>query len=287
MTITDGQIEAGLTPLPVPTTGDSATIYELGGLRLRGAGDAGLDDLGENEGQEDEAAGDGRSPLELAMSPRAIELTVSVVAKPDPAISDPSDEDVAEAFAASLHEIKKVMALLPHRQGERLLRWRRLGEPARRLMVQPALGRSLQLIGNIDGAEGKVDRQVLWNMVAKLRLTAADPIITSDLHHGAVFTAGQTQTIHNAGVLAAVQPTNWWLEAPAGTVIENLDTGEYVNFPAGPVTVGRDRLISGPDGTYGQCSGRAGAFFPQWPVLYPGDNHIKATKACTLYWRDT
>lgn len=241
--------------------------WELGGLALPVCepGDEGLDDVSELLDDSDaDGTGDGSPPGQQVLSPRGITISVELP---------------ATDFATHLAELRKVMAPLPDRRATRLLRWRRIGEVAKRIAVQPAVGRALSVPG---------DRQRIQyeGGVITLRLTAPDPIILSDELHSEPFAAGQTRTIHNAGSLTAVLPSAWSLSAPGAVVLENLDHGEYVRFPKGPVTVARRRAITAP-GTYGLCYGPGGTLLPRWPLLRPGNNTIRASAPCTLSWRDT
>ncbi len=265
-------LEVDLEELP----DDGENHWELGGLTLEVTtdGDEGLDDLAENEGEDQDAAGDGTISGEQWLASRPVGLTVRIAA-PDGTATD----ETAAAFAASLHELRVVMSLLPDRTATRLLRWRRVGEPAKRIAVRPAKGRALTVPGDV--------RRLAYDHAdAVLRLEAPDPVVLSDEYHEYVFEAGETATITNAGSFTAVQPSAWWLSADVPVTIENLDHDEYVRFPSGPVTVGRNYDISAPV-SGNLCYGPGSTLYPRWPLLRPGDNTIKASAACTFRWRDT
>lgn len=261
-------LEAGLGAL------DEGT-WELGGLALRvaTAGDDGLDDVAELEGEDADGAGDGAIAGDQRLSSRPIDLQLSF----EPLTGEVTDE-MHSTLAAQIDELRKVVSPLPDRSQTRLLRWRRRGEPAKRIAVRPARGKPLTLPGDWR-------RLTAAQVTPKLRLEAPDPVILSDEYHTVTFTAGETKIIANAGSFCAVLPGSWWLAADGPVVIENLDHGEYVQFPVGPVTVTRSREIVAS--SYGLCYGPASTLFPRWPLLRPGDNTIRASAPCTFNWRDT
>lgn len=265
-------LEEGLDPL-------AEGQMELGGLRFRQdeRGDKGLDEIPEVGGDTVEAAGDGDSIGDQRYEAGDIELNIKIT--PDDG-SGPVQPDDHVAFGEFLNELRKVMALLPDRQQPRLLRWRRTGEVAKRLWVLPAHGKPLLVPGD-------QKRQAFANAVAVARLTAPQPIITSDELHEHTFEAGETFEVVNAGSQTMVQPTAWSLSAPGPVTIEHLDyPAEYLRFPAGPLTVSPDYDIVAP-GSFGIVYGRASSWHPTWIVLRPGPNQIKASAPCTLYWRDS
>lgn len=269
-------IEEGLDDLEL----EDGPVWELGGLRLHigDAGDEGLDDVAELEGEDEDAAGDGTVAGWQRLASRPITLNPTV----NPAAIVPAPEDPLLAVEQVLDELRKVVSPLPNRRQARLLRWRRGAGPAKRIAVRPAKGQPLQ----IPGGRSRVS---YGQFGVTLRLEAPDPVILSDHFHTETFTAGETKTIVNAGSFTAVRPGAWWLTAPGGVTIENLDFDEYVRFPSGPLTVSRTRDIvsSVEDYSSGICYGPGDSLFPRWPLLRPGDNTIKASAACTLYWRDT
>lgn len=253
--------------------------WELGGLRfdrLAEAGDEGLDDLPEIEDDASDAALDGLVGGQQRLGPRSI--VINRWYEPVPVDGDESDR--AAAIAAELDALREVVSPLPDRAATRLLRWRRRGEPAKRIAVRPAVGKPLEVPGD--------RRRLLYDQAAvRVRLTAPDPVALSDEYHQVTFEAGETIEIVNAGSFTAVLPTAWWLTAPGAVAIEHLDfPDEYIRFPTGPVTVSRGLTIDAP-GKFGLCWGRGSDEFPKPPLLRPGVNHIKASAPCTFNWRDT
>lgn len=262
-------LEPGLDPL-------DEFRWELGGLlwdRIGEQGDDGLDDTAELEGDDAESAGDGETPGDQRLSPR----TVSFQAWCD---GDGTADEAMADLAGKLQALRLVMSPLPDRRASRLFRWRRIGEPAKRLWVRPSEGRALKIPGD--------RRRLLDGQAAcDLRLVASDPVIVSDEFHTVSFSAGQTREIVNAGSFTAVQPIAWWITAPGPVALEHLDfPDEYIRFPTGPVTTTPRLAIDAP-GAYGLCNGRSGSDFPQWPLLRHGVNRIKASAPCTFHWRDT
>ncbi|HRW40515.1 MAG TPA: hypothetical protein P5193_03115 [Microthrixaceae bacterium] len=263
--------------------------WELGGRRLKltERGDEGLDDLAEVENDAEDATGDGEAPGEARLAARPITLYSFVHAPGDYHVStnptglDPSAPNDPAVFSAALDEIRMALGLLPNRAGTRLLRWRRAGEVAKRIAVVPAVGKPLA----VPGGQARV-AEADPSTELTLRLTAPDPVILSDDLHSHTFAAGETFTVVNAGTFTAILPCAWSLVSAGPVTIENLDFDEYVRFPAGPVTVSRDRE-SVATGAYCEYYGPGDAWFPRWPLLRPGDNTIRASAACTLYWRDT
>ena len=266
-------LEAGRTALEEGT-------WELGGLGLPAAGigvvyDDGLDDVGEVEGEGEDLAGDGTTPGHLRLTSRPVTLGLSTRA-PSTSDEDPFGD---ESYADLMHQLRIVCSLPPNRTGSRLLRWRRHGEIAWRLWVQPGPGKPL----TVPGDEARI---VYNNADLVVRATAPNPVIVSDELHTVTFSAGETKSIENLGSLTAVFPWAWSLSAPGAVTLEHLDFDEYVRFPAGPVTVSTDGEIVAP-GTYGLAYGPAGSIGPRMPLLRPGVNHIRASAACTFSWRDT
>lgn len=264
-------LEAGLTALPAV---DDVGIYLLDGHELHpvhGSSIEGLEDTGEVEVDGDGAgAGDGEAAGRMRLGPRAVTF--------------PHTHKNGEmTFAEDLHELRLRLAPTPSRSGAgslRLFRWRMPGEYAKRLWYRPAVGKALMVPGDA--------QRLLWGEGARvIRIVAPDPVVVSDEFHSVTFAAGQTRTITNEGFMAS--KVSWWLEgAPAGTAIEHLDfPNEYVRFPNGPVTTTPSRGVYGPAGTYGVVKGRGSTSLFQWPMLRPGPNQIKASKACTFYWRHT
>lgn len=255
---------------------------ELGGLKLRMAADDtddGLDDVSEVEGEDDEGGLDGGPAISLELKPRPITLRVY------PQIGPTDLLTAAEVYALWANELRKVMSPLPDRAQTRTLRWRRPGEVTKRIEVQPAVGRALQM------PTGRSALQYFNpDQPATLRLTAPDPVVLSDAVHSETFTAGQTKTLVNAGSFTAVSPMAWALASPAGTgglIVEHLDFGEYIAFPARPLLISRQQGIYGPAGTYGVAYGRDLSPFPSWPVLRPGNNSIRCSAPATIQWRDS
>jgi len=265
-------LEPGLDPMEM-------FEWELGGLRWNAVhedGDEGLDDIAETEDDAADAGLDGITGGRQRLTARPITIN-RWFAPPD---ADGDEAARAVELAAELDALKVVMSPLADRSALRLLRWRRRGEPAKRIAVKPATGKPLTIPG---------DRRKLLNDRARvvMRLTAPDPVILSDEYHQVTFTAGQTHTIVNAGTFEAVQPIAWWLTSEVPVTIEHLDfTDEWIRFPVGPVTVGRDLSIDAPN-AYGLCFGRDSDPFPLWPILRPGANRIRASAPCTFSWRDT
>jgi len=253
--------------------------WDLGGYPLAGDGDLGrgmayddgLDDVGEVDGDDQDAAGDGSIMAYQRLASRAITLGVSTATGTDD-----------EAFAEIMADLAQVVNLLPDRtNGTRILRWRRNGEVAKRITYRPARGKPLDIPGD--------EERILYNSAGiVVRLEAADPIIVSDTLHSITFTAGETLNLVNEGTLTAPLPMAWNLTAPGGVTITHDDyPDETITFPStGSLTVSRTRRITAP-GTFGVCHGPDGTLFPRWPLLRPGDNHITASAACTIEWRGT
>lgn len=251
--------------------------WDLGGYPLVGDGslgigvkyDDGLDDVGEVDGDDQDAAGDGSIMAKQRLASRAITLAVS--------ISTGSDD---EAFAGHLADLAQVVNLKPDRtNGTRVLRWRRKGEVAKRIIYRPARGKPLEPTNE--------EYRLLYNNAdAVIRLEAADPVIVSDVKHSITFTAGETLNLVNEGTFTAPMPLGWSLSADTTVTLTHEDyPDETITFPStGSLTVHRDRKITST-GTYGLCYGPDGTLFPRWPLLRPGDNAITASAACTIdYW---
>jgi hypothetical protein len=255
--------------------------YELGGLRFKigDAGDEGLDDIPEVEGDDEAGAGDGAHPAYQRLASREIKLTI-------PIAENGTGDTVEERFAQFLHQLRIVLSPLPDRYATRLLRFRRLGEVAKRIAVRPATG---QKPLTVKGADGTARARLQFShAVAEVYLEAFEPAILSDLLHREELVANTPTEIVNAGSFCSVLPTNWALDY-AGTaplVLEHLDFDEYMRFPAGPLTVSTRLEIEGP-GTYGLVYGPGGQVLVDPILLRPGANSIRASQACTFDWRDT
>lgn len=272
-------LETGLTALTEGTWELGAVLAGDGtaqpGIELAMAedGDEGLDDVAEVEDDAEDAAGDGTAAAEQRLSGRPINLSVKIQPATGPVLGDHAE------FANVLNELRKVLSPLPDRTQTRLLRWRRPGEPAKRIAVLPATGRPLQVPGDWRRIVGAF-------AIAKVRLAAPNPIIESDELHSHTFTAGSTATITNDGSITAVLPTSWQLTSAVPVTLENVDFDEYVRFPVGPVTVSQRRVVDA-SGSFGIYYGPGGTWFPRWPLIRPGDNEFRASAACTLSWRDS
>ena len=251
--------------------------WELGGLRYGDitapdpdlglcptvTGDEGLDDVSELLAEDTPLNGDGSVAAFGRLAPRAITLRVGYAG---------TDEGLAAALAA----LRMVISPLPNRRATRWLRWQRVGEPAKRIAVQPAVGKPL----TVPGDEARLKYGTAKEIV--IRLTAPDPVILSDVRHDEEFTAGETVTCVNAGTFTALHPCGWEATFPGACTIENLDHGEGVSFSAG-ATVSRDRSL-----TAGVASRPNGRLLPLWPLLRPGDNDIRVSGgSATFSWRDT
>lgn len=257
-------LEPGLTAL---TEGQ----WELGGFLFgEGSticaaepGDEGLDDVSEVVAEDQASGGDGSVPSFPRLAPRDITLHIGFTG-------------TMSALADLLDAVREVCSPLPNRQGTRLLRWRREGEVAKRIEVQPAVGKPLA----VPSGSARLVHGVAKDIV--IRLTAPDPTILSDVVHEESFSSGATITCVNAGTFTAWHPTAWNATFPAAMTIENVDYSEAVSFSAA-ATVGRDRSLSA-----GTCSRPGGLLIPRWPLMRPGDNDIKATGgSMTFQWRDT
>lgn len=250
--------------------------WELGGLPLRIAepGDEGLDDITEVEpGDDTDSTADGEPSAAQRLAARSIVLNVGLSNLPAGSLSG------AEVFARELNELRKVLSPLPNRRATRMLRWRRIGEPAKRLLVQPA---TRPLV--VPGDRARISWQHADHLV--IRLEAPDPIVLSDEYHEHVFSGAGTTTIDMAGSFTAVNPTAWWLTSPGPVTVENVTYGEYVRFPSA-VTVSRNREVIGSGGTYSLAYGPGSTLFPRWPLIRPGEQTIRVSAPCTLRWRDT
>jgi hypothetical protein len=157
--------------------------WELGGLRWGDidpetglcpttTGDEGLDDVSELLAEDTPLNGDGSVAAFGRLAPRAITLRVGYSG---------TDEGLADMLDA----LRKVISPLPNRRATRLLRWQRLGEPAKRIAVQPAVGKPL----TVPGDEARLKYGTAKEIV--IRLTAPDPVILSDVRHDEAFTAGR------------------------------------------------------------------------------------------------
>lgn len=249
--------------------------WELGGFRwgedvdpdtgvcVAEAGDEGLDDVSELLAEDTPLNGDGSTTTSGRLAPRPINLWLGFSGTPEEL------EDVLDA-------IRLVTSPLPNRHATRLLRWRRAGGVAKRIAVQPAVGKPLIVPS---GYARLVQGQAV---PIQVRLTAHDPVILSDLRHDEDFTSGETVNCVNAGTFTAVHPCAWSATFPGAVTVENLDHGEGVTFSEA-ATVERDRSL-----TAGLASRPNGRLLPRWPLLRPGDNDIRATGgAMTFSWRDT
>lgn len=264
-------LDPGLTPL-------EEHEWELGGLKLKivEPGDEGLDDLPEVEPEDDtDSVADGEPTSRQRLAPRSITLNVGLSNLPAGLLTGP------EVFAHELNELRKVLSPLPNRRATRLLRWRRIGEAPKRLIVQPGT-RPLTTPG---------DRaRISWQHAERLviRLEAADPIIQSDEYQEHTFSGPfpSTLSVDMAGSFTAVNPTAWSLTSPGAVTLENVTYGEFVRFPAS-ATVSRNREVIGGSGTYSLAYGPGSTLFPRWPLLRPGVQTIRASAPCTFRWRDT
>lgn len=249
--------------------------WELGGFRWGDAvdpdtglcttktGDEGLDDVSELLAEDTPLNGDGSVAAFGRLAPRAITLRVGFTG-------------TNEELAAMLDALRAVISPLPNRRATRWLRWQRIGEPAKRIAVQPAVGKPLTVPGD--------EARLVYGTAKEIqiRLTAPDPVILSDVRHDETFTAGSTITCVNAGTFTALHPCAWSATFASAVTIENLDYGEGVSFSTG-ATVDRDRSL-----TAGICSRPDGRLLPRWPLLRPGDNDIRITGgSATFSWRDT
>lgn len=246
-------------------------------LELTGAGDKGLDDTAEIEKDQQDAPRDGDAQSELRIGSREIELETHLLTG-DGIVTDGDHDE----FAAALQELRLAVGVFPDRTLPRLLRWRRIGEVTKQIMVEPAVGKPL-------GVPGDWNRQIQAAAEIGIRLTAPDPVILSDAVHTHTFTAGETFEVVNAGSHTAIGPTSWSLESDVPVTIENLTYGESVTFPYGPVTVNRQQHIEYPDedDAYGLCFGPLSTDFPRYPYLRPGSNMIRASAVCVLSWQDS
>ena len=250
--------------------------WELGGFRwgdldeeddtgvcAAEAGDEGLDDVSELLAEDTPLAVDGSTAAFGRLAPRPISLWLGFSGTPEEL------EDVLDA-------LRLVTSPLPNRRATRLLRWRRIGGVAKRIAVQPAVGKPITVPS---GYQRLLQGQVV---PIQIRLTAPDPVILSDVRHDEAFTAGSTITCVNAGTFTALHPCGWEATFPGACTIENLDHGEGVSFSAG-ATVSRDRSL-----TAGVASRPNGRLLPLWPLLRPGDNDIRVSGgSATFSWRDT
>lgn len=260
-------------------------VWELGGLALDVTvdGDEGFDDVGEIDGDDQEANLDGMVPGELRLSSREVQVTTGI-ATGGPGVDD--FDTAHESFAATLQSLREVMAPLPDRTAMRILRFRRLGEVAKRIYVRPSRGRPLTVPGDEARLKFGSTDQIM------LRLNAPDPIIYSDVLHTETFTANETIQIDNLGSLTS-RLLVWSVEAAGTVTITHEDyPDEEITFPSsGAVTVSRTPGTVTPeidaDGTYGLAHGPGSSLFPRWPLLRPGPNNITASAACTFAWRDT
>lgn len=253
--------------------------WELGGLPLlvQEQGDEGLDDVAEIEADDSDTAGDGLVAGIQRLASREVTLNLWI---------EGVDGNHTE-FATKLDELRKVVSPLPDRTALRILRWKRQGEPAKRLWVRPAPGKPLEIPGN----RARLQFANTGQAPVVVRLEAPDPVVYSDVSHSLTWTveeaaAHEIKSVVNAGSFCAVQPCAWNLTAPGPCQISHVGFEETIAFPAGPVTVSRTREILSPSG-YGVVYGPGSTLFPRWPLLRPGINLIRADKACTFHWRDT
>lgn len=251
--------------------------WELGGLKLSVSepGDEGLDDVPELEGDDQDMAGDGSVAGFQRLASREVTLHLWIAG---------TDGDHDE-FVSKLEELREVAAPLPDRTACRLLRWKRIGEPAKRLWVRPARGKAL----DVPGGRARLQFANTSDEPIVLRLEAPDPVIYSDVLHTLEWTdeeAHEIKSVVNAGSFTAVQPCAWSLTAPGPTQISHVGFSETLAFPTGPVAVSRSREITTPS-SYGVVYGPGSSLFPRWPLLRPGENLMRADRACTFQWRDT
>jgi hypothetical protein len=168
--------------------------WELGGLRYGDitapdpdlglcptvTGDEGLDDVSELLAEDTPLNGDGSVAAFGRLAPRAITLRVGYAG---------TDEGLAAALAA----LRMVISPLPNRRATRWLRWQRVGEPAKRIAVQPAVGKPLTVPGDEARLKYASAREIV------IRLTAPDPVILSDVRHDEAFTAGRRSPASTPG----------------------------------------------------------------------------------------
>ncbi len=271
-------LEEGLDPVPTPFA------WVLDGLDLDDefgvVYDEGLEGF-EVENEDGDTAADGSAMGWQRLTSRHVTLGISVA--PEGA----SDAERATAIDAALDTLEQRVNPLPNRNsGLRMLRYRRSGGPAKRLYYRAANGQALSIVG--DEARIKFNRADVV-----IRLDCPDGIRVSDEYEDITFTAGQTRTVTNAGTLAAVGPVGYTLTASSTLRLQNLTYGGDITFqsPGGALTVSRTYEIhgtaTGGGRTWGLCTGTGGRPVVDPVVLYPGDNSIKASAACTLRKWDT
>jgi hypothetical protein len=257
--------------------------WDLGGYRVLDSDAIGvvyddkLDSVGEVTADDADGPGDGITPGLLRIESRAPVLGLSVVAQ------EATEADMDAAMRDVLHDLRLVLTPLPDRyNGLRLLRWRRKGEPAKRLWYRPGPGEPLTIPGD--------QARILYNAADVLcHIEAPDPTIYSDLLHTVTLTAGDEIEVVNAGSLCPREPNLGWslsCSNPAGLTLTNVTHGATWKFPAGPVTVSPQLDIVAP-GTYGIVYGPGSTLFPAPMGLRPGVNVLKASADCTFSWRDT
>lgn len=260
----------------------------LGGCQLDVTrdGDEGFDDNGEVESDDHAAPMDGVIPGQQRLTSREVSVTVSI-SHGDPVIDD--DDPAHAALATTLHDLRLVTSLLPDRTATRLLRFRRLGEVGKRMYVRPPRGKSLTVPGDEARLKFAHAEQVV------VRMEAPEPTIYSDALHSITFDANETLILPNAGSFTAKAPLiPWTLDAEGTVTLTNEDyPTESITFPSsGHLHVShapgsQDFEIAAHGGVYGKCRGPGGRVAPLLPLLRPGDNHITASAACTITWRDT
>lgn len=261
--LTDNQVELGAVLRADGTALPGVMVSEYRPTRLDG-----VDDMAELRGDsETDGPGDGVHPAPQWFQPKPLDLVLEPM---------PANQAATVAFN---NAIRNAIGPRANRTEAVLLRWKLPGEPAKRLAIRPA--------AKAFTMEGNQKRFAFNRPVAAIHIEASYPCVVSDAHHVQVLTAGDTFTITNAGTHHAVNPTNWSLtyEGSDPLTLQNLTTGEELYFPAGPLTVDEHREVIGP-GTYAQAYGDGGTWHPRWVLLPPGDSSIKASRTCTLKWRD-
>lgn len=259
--LTDNQVELGAVIHADGTASPGVMISNYRPTRLDG-----VDDMAELRGEEAAGVVDGEHPGQQWFQPKSIDIDLN---------PRPEDTDATVTFNDAL---RRAIAPRGNRSETVLLRWKIAGEPAKRIAVRPAT--------KPFSMQGDRQRFALNRPVAAIHLEAPYPCAVSDDFYAYEFEGGDTQTITNEGPFHAVNPTNWWLSY-AGTAplrLQNLTTGEELNFPTGPLTVDEHRAVVGP-GTYAEAYGAGGSWHPRWVLLPPGTSSIKASQPCTFYMR--
>lgn len=236
-----------------------------------------LDSVGEVSSNDTEGTGDGVTPGLQRIESRTPTIGLSVVPQ------EATDAERSAAIRDVLNDLRLVLSPLPNRyDGTRLLRWRRKGEPAKRLWYRPGPGEPLTVPGDM--------ARLVYNAADLLcHVEAPDPTIYSDLLHTVTLPAGEEVEVVNAGSLTAREPNLGWslsCSNAGGVTLTNVTYSASWRFPAGPVTVSPQLDIVAP-GTYGIVTGPGSTLFPAPMGLRPGVNVLRATAECTFSWRDT